>query len=66
MTDSQHTGDDCLERYHLGLLGDEAELRRVERHLSVCPACRDRAKKVENDVTILRYGAAARPDSSSS
>jgi hypothetical protein len=56
---SPHLTDDCLYRYHLGQITDEAELREVEAHLFACSGCLDRANSVENCSTILRIGLVA-------
>jgi hypothetical protein len=56
MSDSQHIGDECLENYHLGQIGDDAQLESVETHLSRCRKCRERARTIEDGVTIVRYG----------
>jgi hypothetical protein len=42
-----HISDHDLERYHLGMVAEEAELVTLEQHLLVCPAC------------VIRAGAAA-------
>ena len=56
---SPHIGDDCLHRYHLGQIADDAELHAIEAHLSVCSVCRERAVSFESRTTILRLGFAA-------
>ena len=55
-----HLDDDCIQRYHLGQITEEAELQRVEAHLAVCVSCRERAVSVEDSTTILRLGFPAR------
>ena len=54
-----HLTDDCLHRYHLGQIADEAELHDIEAHLCACSVCLDRANSVESCSTILRIGLAA-------
>ena len=41
--DSGHITDHDLERYHLGMVTEEAELAALEEHLLACPACVERA-----------------------
>jgi hypothetical protein len=38
-----HISDHDLERYHLGMVRDEAELAPLEEHLLSCPICVERA-----------------------
>jgi hypothetical protein len=38
-----HISDHDLERFHLGLMLDEAELASIEDHLLWCHSCVDRA-----------------------
>jgi hypothetical protein len=50
----QHIGDEDLERYHLGMVKDEAELAPLEEHLLACAACVERAEKAAAYVDTLR------------
>ena len=40
-----HISDYDLERYHLGMVKDEAELALLEEHLLWCPTCVKRAEE---------------------
>ena len=40
-----HLDDDDLEKYHLGMIEDEAELAPFEEHLIACGECASRAEK---------------------
>ena len=49
-----HISDHDLERYHLGMVVDEAELAPLEEHLLWCHICVDRAEESADYVdTIL-------------
>ena len=50
----EHISDHDLERYHLGLVVDEAELAPIEEHLLACPQCVERAKRAAAYVDTLR------------
>ena len=52
----EHIFDHDLERYHLGMVKDEAELAAVEEHLLWCPICVDSADESADDVDALRAG----------
>jgi hypothetical protein len=41
----EHICDHDLERYHLGMVKDEAELAAIEEHLLWCHSCVDRAEE---------------------
>jgi hypothetical protein len=43
-----------LERYHLGMVQDEAELAVVEEHLLACPQCVGLAEEAADYVDCLR------------
>ena len=43
LSDPGHIDDHDLERYHLGMVKDEAELAALEEHLLWCSAWVDRA-----------------------
>ena len=49
-----HISDHDLERYHLGMVTDEAELVPLEEHLLVCRTCIERAELVAEYVDLLR------------
>ena len=49
-----HLSDDDVERYHLGMIADEAELAPFEEHLLSCPACAERAEESAEYVDTLR------------
>jgi hypothetical protein len=44
LSDPGHIDDHDLERYHLGMVKDEAELAALEEHLLWCNACVDHAE----------------------
>ena len=48
--------DHDLERYHLGMVVDEAELAPLEEHLLVCPNCVERAEESADYVDAIRGG----------
>jgi len=50
----EHISDHDLERYHLGMVVDEAELTAVEEHLLACPECAERAEQAAQYVDTLR------------
>jgi hypothetical protein len=50
----EHISDHDLERYHLGMIGDEAELAPLEEHLLGCPRCVERAEEAAAYVDTLR------------
>jgi hypothetical protein len=45
-----------LERYHLGMVTDEAELAPLEEHLLACPKCVERAEESASYVDTIRAG----------
>ena len=49
-----HISDHGLERYHLGMVKDEAELAPLEEHLLVCPDCVERVESTQDYVDALR------------
>ena len=49
-----HISDHDLERYHLGMIVDEAELAPFEEHLLGCPECAERAEQAAEYVDTLR------------
>ena len=52
-----HICDHDLERYHLGMVKDEAELAALEKHLLWCGACVDRAAAAAQYVDAVRAAA---------
>lgn len=52
--DMKHICDHDLERYHLGMVVDEAELARIEEHLLACPECTERAENLATYVDTIR------------
>jgi len=52
-----HIDDHDLERYHLGMVKDEAELAALEEHLLWCGACVDRAEATARYVDAVRGAA---------
>ena len=52
-----HIDDHDLERYHLGMVKDEAELAALEEHLLSCGACVDRAEAAAQYVDAVRAAA---------
>jgi len=52
-----HLTDTDLERSHLGMVTDEAELAAREEHLLVWPACVDRALANDEYVDAIRAAA---------
>ena len=52
-----HISDHDLERYHLGMVKDEAELAALEEHLLWCGACVDRAEAAAQYVDAVRAAA---------
>ena len=52
-----HIGDHDLERYHLGMVKDEAELAALEEHLLRCGVCVDRAEATARYVDAVRAAA---------
>jgi hypothetical protein len=49
-----HIDDHDLERYHLGMVVDEAELAHLEEHVLACPECAERAEKSATYVDAIR------------
>jgi hypothetical protein len=50
----KHISDHDLERYHLGMVVDEAELAEIEEHLLVCSPCIDAAEQAAPYVDTIR------------
>jgi hypothetical protein len=53
----RHIDDHDLERHHLGMVKDEAELVALEEHLLWCGACADRAEDTAQYVDTVRAAA---------
>jgi hypothetical protein len=51
-----HISDHDLERYHLGMATDEAELAALEEHYLGCPECAKRAEESADYVDAIRAG----------
>lgn len=51
-----HISDHDLERYHLGMVKNEAELEPLEEHLLCCPKCVERAEEAADYVDAIRAG----------
>jgi hypothetical protein len=54
-----HLSDHDLERYHLGMVVDQAELAPLEEHYLGCPQCAERAEEVATSVDIIRAAIVA-------
>jgi hypothetical protein len=52
----EHLSDHDLERYHLGMIREEAELAPFEEHLLACGVCADRAAEAAACVDAMRAG----------
>ena len=52
--DSEHVTDHDLERYHLGMIVEEAELAVLEEHLLACSACAERAQATADYIDAMR------------
>lgn len=52
----EHARDGILEQYSLGTLPD-AEVEKLEEHLLVCSACRDRLEETDAFVEAMRQAA---------
>jgi hypothetical protein len=55
---SGHVSDHDLERYHLQMILDEAELAPVEEHLLWCHFCVERGEKAAEFIDALKAAAA--------
>jgi hypothetical protein len=51
-----HISDHDLERYHIGMVVDEAELAALEEHYLGCPECAKRAEESADYVDAIRAG----------
>jgi hypothetical protein len=49
-----HLSDHNLERYHLGMITNEAELAFLEEHVLACAECAEHAEQVAVYVDTLR------------
>lgn len=52
-----HLSQHDLERYHLGMVKDEAELAPIEEHIMSCDHCVRRAEEVADFVDAMRAAA---------
>jgi hypothetical protein len=50
----EHISDHDLERYHLGMIQEEAELEPFEEHLLACAECARRAEESAEYVDTIR------------
>jgi hypothetical protein len=50
-----HLSSHDLERYHLGMVSDEAELGPLEAHLLRCGVCADRAEAARTSRGCRQY-----------
>jgi hypothetical protein len=57
-----HIDDHDLERYHLGMVKNEAELAALEEHLLWCGDCVDRAEATARYVDTVRAAARNLPE----
>ena len=57
-----HISNHDLERYHLGIVTDDAELARLEEHLLWCGACVDCAEAAAQYVDTVRAAACRLPE----
>jgi hypothetical protein len=56
MTDP-HISQHDLERYHLGMVGEESELAPLEEHILACYHCARRAEEIADYVDAMRAAA---------
>ena len=54
---TEHVSDHNLERYHLGMIQDEAEIASLEEHLLWCRFCVDRAREAADYLDMVRRAA---------
>jgi len=52
-----HVSQHDLERYHLGMVKDEAELAPLEEHILACAHCARRAEEIAQYVDAMRAAA---------
>ena len=57
-----HIDDHDLERYHLGVVKEEAELAALEEHLLWCGPCVDRTEAASQYVDTVRAAACDRAE----
>ncbi len=57
-----HIGDHDLDRHHLSMVKDEAELAALEEHLLLCGSCIHRAEAAAQYVDTVRAAACDLPD----
>jgi hypothetical protein len=55
----QHISDHDLERFHLGMVKDEAELAAIEEHPLGCSPCIDAAEEAAQYVDTIRVAIIA-------
>jgi hypothetical protein len=49
-----HISDDDLERYHLGMISEDAELAKIEEQILACAGCAERAEQAADYVDLMR------------
>ena len=54
-----HISQHDLERYHLGMVTDKRELKRVENHIITCPRCAMRAEETAQYIDQIRAAIVA-------
>lgn len=52
-----HLSQHDLERYHLGMIKNRAELARTEEHYLCCPRCAGLAEEAADYVDAIRVAA---------
>jgi hypothetical protein len=57
-----HISDEDLERHHLGMVKDEAELAPLEEHLLWCTKCFDRAESAADYADSMKAAAQEQED----
>ena len=50
----EHISDHDLERFHLGMVKEEAELATIEEHLLWCSQCLNTAEEAADYVDTIR------------
>jgi anti-sigma factor RsiW len=53
-----HISEEALEQYAMRTLPEAAELGRLEEHLLICSACRNRLQMMDDYVAAMRSAAA--------
>ena len=58
-----HLSEYDLERYHLGMIENEAEVAWVEEHYLACPRCARAAERAADYVDAMRAAMTEFPES---